>query len=258
MDTRHDDARGFHPQGYFSSLTAIDRICLKICSSSKRKQWTLKSALGLGGVILPAVILAGSAATAAEPATVVSQADFATVTRFEARLDSADSASEILRQWCADRGLAKPPIIRAVRLDNAERPASTMTRGRLGAGPRERLRYRHVQLVCGAHVLSEADNWYRPSLLSAEMNRRLDETDTPFGLAVAALTFRRESVSVNWLVKPAARATGPAGAPPMPKYLLRHTAILRTGEGVPFSLVIETYTSAILANERSGDAPLSP
>ncbi len=195
---------------------------------------------------------------AAEPTNPVSQADFDTITRFEVRLDSAESASEVLSQWCAEHGLAKPPIIRALRPNDAEKPATKVIRRRLGAGSREHLRYRHVQLVCGAHVLSEADNWYRPSLLSAEMNRRLDETDTPFGLVVVGLNFHRESIAVNWLVKPAPRGTADAGAPPAPKYLLRHTAILRTGEGAPFSLVIETYTSEILANARSGVAPLSP
>ena len=172
-------------------------------------------------------------------------------------MNSADSASEVLRQWCADHGLAKPPIIRAVRPNDAEKPASKVTRQRLGVGRRELLRFRHVQLVCGARILSEADNWYRPSLLTQDMNRRLNESDTPFGLAVAALNFRRETVAVQWLATPAPHGAV-VGVGTAPRYLLRHTAILRTGEGSPFSLVVETYTSEILAGDQSGDAPLSP
>ena len=238
-------------------MTAIDRIWLKIFLRPKRSRWTPKGALAQGGAILSAVILVGSEAAAAEPTTIVSQAEFDAITRFETRLNSADSASEVLRQWCADHGLAKPPIIRAVRPNDAEKPASKVTRQRLGVGRRELLRFRHVQLVCGARILSEADNWYRPSLLTQDMNRRLNESDTPFGLAVAALNFRRETVAVQWLATPAPHGAV-VGVGTAPRYLLRHTAILRTGEGSPFSLVVETYTSEILAGDQSGDAPLSP
>ena len=218
----------------------------------------LKSALGRGGAILLAVILVGLATTAAEPTTSVGQADFDTITRFEARLNSAESASEVLRQWCGEHGLAEPPIIRAVRPNDAGKPASKVIRRRLGVSRREPLRYRHVQLACGAHVLSEADNWYRPLRLTADMNKRLDETDTPFGLAVAALDFRRATIAVDWLVRPVPHGTAPGGGLRPPRYLLRHTAILRTGEGAPFSFLIETYTSEILVGNHSHAAPLSP
>lgn len=257
MDIRQDDARASGPQGYFPSLTAIDWIWLKILLWAKHSRWTLNIAQRQGAAMLPAIILMGSAATAAAPISIVNQAEFDAITRFQTRLNSADSASEVLRQWCSDHGLAKPPIIRAVRLDDAEKPASTVIRRRLGAGRGELLRYRHVQLVCGARVLSEADNWYRPSLLTADMNKRLDQTDTPFGLVVAALEFRRAAIAVDWLVKPITR-TDQGGARRLPRYILRNTAILRTGKGSPFSLVVETYTSEILADESSIAAPLSP
>ena len=209
--------------------------------------------LWLGFGLLPPVTILG-----AEIRPAVSTATFETLERFEARLDSTDSASEALRRWCADRHIADPPVIRAHLSTELVRPADEATRRRLGVGASEPVRFRHVELICGAHALSEADNWYRPSLLTPEMNRRLDETDAPFGVVVHDLNFHRQTLAVEWLVRPPRRAPSSGRTPVPPHFVLRHRAVLRSEHGEPFSLVVETYTADVLApNLSRAGTPLS-
>ena len=151
----------------------------------------------------------------------------APVDRLEADLKGPSSATQVLTQWCADRKLADPAVIKAVR-DHVEVAASAETRNLLHAAPDEALRYRRVRLMCGSHVLSEADNWYRPSRLTAEMNTTLDTTDTSFGTVVKPLHFHRDTLSMTH--------------PRDPRYVLQVKAVLIAADGAPFSLVVENYT----------------
>ena len=166
--------------------------------------------------------------------------------RFEAALDHSESATAVLRAWCAEHRMADPPVIRALRDAGPETPATPETRRRLQAAPDERLRYRRVKLVCGDHVLSEADNWYRPSVLTPEMNARLAGSDTPFGVAVKTLNFHRRTLGVDWLLKLDRRGAA-GGELSLPHAVLRHRAVLETAQAVPFSLVVETYTAEVLS-----------
>jgi hypothetical protein len=176
--------------------------------------------------------------------------------QFEAALDANPSATAVLTAWCADHALASPPVIRALSAGLAEKIATPEIRRLLGAGPGEAVRYRGVRLTCGEHVLSEADNWYRPGRLTPDMNRTLAETTTPFGVAVKPLNFQRKTLAVTWLFDPLAGPAGPApdGSLVLPRQLLRHEAVLIDGAGVPFSVVVETYTSEVLAFQ-PGAAP---
>jgi chorismate-pyruvate lyase len=166
-----------------------------------------------------------------------------------------DSATLILERWCADHQLADPARIVAERVSDAVKPASAEVRGALDVKPDEPLVYRRVRLKCGDHVLSEADNWYVPARLTAEMNHVLETTDTPFGKAVAALHFRRHTLSADLLWRPLPRswemgaATAPkeAGALTIPDHVLEHRAVLSTLDGEPFSEVVETYTGEVLS-----------
>ncbi|MEO8927707.1 MAG: hypothetical protein ABI306_11155, partial [Caulobacteraceae bacterium] len=154
----------------------------------------------------------------------------AAVQALNADLLAHASATEVLQRRCTDRHLADPPVIRAIRVRGADKVADAQVRALLRASPGEIVRYRHVRLVCGARVLSDADNWYRPARLTADMNRRLDTTDTPFGAVVRPLDFHRRTIAVAF----PDRASGP--------YILRHRAVLVTAAGVPFSVVEERYT----------------
>jgi len=110
-----------------------------------------------------------------------------------------DSATLTIERWCAEHRLADPARIVAERVSDAIKPASAEVRTALDVKPDEPLGYRRVRLKCGDHVLSEADNWYVPARLTPEMNHVLETTDTPFGKAVAALHFRRYTLSADLL-----------------------------------------------------------
>lgn len=156
------------------------------------------------------------------------------LTRFEATLAAQDSATAALGQWCGARHLASPATIRALPVVGSDRAATPAIRIALGVGADEPLAYRHVQLLCGDTGLSQAHNWYVPARLTAEMNRTLATTQTPFGTVVAPLAFRRE--------RGASRRGAASECPPAT--VLSHTAVLRLPDGWAISMVVECYTAA--------------
>jgi hypothetical protein len=104
-------------------------------------------------------------------------------------------------------------------------------------------------------VLSEAENWYVPGRLTAQMNTSLDTTDAPFGRVVKSLDFRRHTISATvlspflppgWETMPPARIER-MSPPCLPAYLLQHRAILTLPDGTAFSEVVETYTGNVLS-----------
>jgi chorismate-pyruvate lyase len=214
----------------------------------------------LRGLAVAALLLMGRHALAAEPASwpdsfVGRLEALALIESLNADLLAHDSATLTLERWCADHRLSDPALIVAERVHDADKLASAEVRAALNVKPDEPLGYRRVRLKCGDHVLSEADNWYVPSRLTPEMNHVLDTTDTPFGKAVAALHFRRHTLSADLLWRPLPKGweTGaPAvqddnGALAIPDHVLEHRAVLSTPDGEPFSEVVETYTSEVLA-----------
>src|ERR1700748_917419 len=102
-----------------------------------------------------------------------------TLGQLKAAILSSPSATQTLTAYCARLHLADPPVIRALRDTNMDRAATPGIRRLLQVGILEPVRYRRVRLSCGDQVLSDADNWYVPARLTAEMNRALDGTDTP-------------------------------------------------------------------------------
>lgn len=159
-----------------------------------------------------------------------------------ARLLTSHSATAVLEAWCAERGLAQDPRVVARRIPGPDKPPTPAQRARLAVSSNEPVRYRRVRLVCGAHTLSEADNWYVPARLTPEMNAVLDATETPFGRVVKGLAPTRRHLALRRLWKPSqARLPGPDDL------LFSVRAVLSTREGVPFCEVAETYTGAVLA-----------
>ena len=203
-----------------------------------------------------ALALAGGAVARprAPPADLAALRAQALLATLNAELLSHPSATATLQAWCDARGLAPGARIVAQRREEDGDPAPTAeVRAALGAGPDEPLAWRGVALSCGDHVLSVADNWYRPGRLTAEMNRRLAETQTPFGVVVADLHFTRRTLSATVLyhplpegwVRPGATLAG--GQRRIPPIVLTHRAVLSDAGGVPFSLVTENYTAETLA-----------
>ncbi len=128
------------------------------------------------------------------------------------------------------------------------------------------MRYRRVRLLCGAAVLSEADNWYVPGRLTAEMNKLLDTTDLPFGKVVQALHFRRRTVSSKllWLPLPEGWEMNPSGKNDVsaelqvPAKVLEHRALLTLEDGTPFSEVVENLHRQCSCIPAAAAAALGP
>ena len=181
-----------------------------------------------------------------------------------ADLLSHDSATLILERWCGAHHLASSARVVAIRVRGADKPLPAELREQLAIGSDEPVKYRRVQLACGDKVLSEADNWYLPSRLTAAMNRQLDSTDTPFGKVVQSMHFRRKTLSAELLWSPLPDgwelrdAPAPAGIDSLaiPHELLQHRALLYAVDGRPFSALIETYTDQVLAFSPPG--PVAP
>jgi len=166
-----------------------------------------------------------------------------------ATLLSNSSATATLTQWCGDHHMAAEARIRAIRDVQTVKPADAEIRRQLQVGADDAIGYRRVQLACGEHVLSEADNWYVPARLTSEMNHVLDTSDTPFGTAVRALNFTRKTEAVRllwsplpagWEIKMPAAADAKAVLD-IPEQVLQHRAVLYKDGNLPFSLVVETY-----------------
>lgn len=214
----------------------------------------------LSGAAVALSFAAAAAPAAAWPDTGLGRVEaLAALQSLNVELLTHDSATATLEAWCAAHRLAPRPRILARRV-RTEKPAPPEVRAALQAAPEAPLRYRRVQLACGERILSEADNWYAPDRLTPEMNRVLDETDTPFGRAVAALNFKRRTLTAELLFKPlpdgwdvALRLPGRSrGRLAVPPFVLRHRAVLSDASGAPFSVVVESYTDQVLAFEPPG------
>jgi hypothetical protein len=211
-------------------------------------------------VLLAAGVCAGVAA--AEPAAPAWHDSFTTrlealalLQSLNADLLSHDSATFTLDRWCAAHHLADPATVTAERVHDVDKQASPAQRELLHVSITEPIGYRRVKLHCGTHVLSEADNWYVPSRLTAAMNQTLDHSDMPFGRAVQALQFQRHTLSAKLLWTPLPEgwemlllpATEHSDALRIPPFVLQHTAVLSLPDGTPISTLTETYTAEVLA-----------
>ena len=136
--------------------------------------------------LTPAIDAAGTGALPWQESFTARLEALALLQTLNAELLSHDSATLTLDRWCAAHRLASSARIVAVRAAGAEQAPTDEQRQLLDVSATEAIRYRRVRLICGDHVLSEADNWYVPARLTAEMNRLLDTTDIAFGRAVTA------------------------------------------------------------------------
>lgn len=172
-----------------------------------------------------------------------------------AELLSGTSATRTLEEWCGEHRMAAEPKVVAIRVAGARMEPGGEVLQRLDVRDAAEVAYRRVELRCGAHVMSEADNWYVPARLTPEMNALLETTETPFGKAVQALHPYRRTISVTTLWSPLPR--GWELQPPtrshasrklvLPAYVFEHRALLLTPDNRPFSEVVERYRSDVLA-----------
>jgi hypothetical protein len=185
----------------------------------------------------------------------------ALIESLNAEILSNSSATLTLERWCRDHALADPAQILAHRVDAAPTPPTAEVRSDLQLSPEDPVRYRRVELTCGPHVLSVAENWYVPSRLTPDMNRLLDETQTPFGKVVLPLKPHRETLAVQPLWSPLPegwerlRSPSSSGAPEVkaaaaplniPPALFKHRAVLYTEAHVAIAEVREIYQRDLL------------
>jgi len=207
--------------------------------------------------VLAALTLGASPAPASWPDTPVARLEaLAELQTLNADLLSHDSATLTLDRWCSRHHLADGARIVADRVRGQDKPPPAAVREQLHVGADQPIAYRRVRLRFGEHIVSEADNWYVPSRLTADMNRTLEASDTAFGRVVQPLRFQRHTVSAKLLWSPLSENWDSGGAPlprahpgtslPIPDQVIEHQALLTRADGEPFSYVIETYTGAVL------------
>lgn len=169
---------------------------------------------------------------------------------------ASSSATRTLETWCGEHHMAAAPSIVATHVAGAAKEPSPEQLQRLGVRDASAVRYRHVELRCGAHVLSEADNWYVPARLTPEMNALLNETETPFGKVVRPLQPYRRTIGVTMLWAPLPHGWEQQQPPrtashrprllAIPRDVFQHRAVLYTAQNVPFAEVVETYRGEVL------------
>jgi chorismate-pyruvate lyase len=178
----------------------------------------------------------------------------ALVETLNANLLASDSATQTLEDWCVAHHMAKDATLHAHLLHGVQMPLLAAERVRLDIGADEPVIYRRVELACGNHVLSRADNWYVPSRLTPAMDNALTSTDTPFGRVIHDLHPRRQTFAVTVLWHPlpegwemgATPANHPSARLATPPILFEHRAVIYAGDGKPISEVDENYTRDIL------------
>jgi hypothetical protein len=206
-------------------------------------------------VLRPAPVRAQDAT--AWPDTFTSRlAALAVIQTLNGDLLASRSSTATLEAWCRDHQLAATPQIVADAVPGMPISPTAEQLQRLDVTQATDVKYRHVRLRCGTRVLSDADNWYVPARLTADMNRTLETTDAPFGRVVAPLQpYRRTfSVTMLWAPLPAGWERGAigggdagGGALVIPDGLFEHRAVLYTRENRPFSEVREVYQRGVLA-----------
>jgi hypothetical protein len=216
---------------------------------------------GIAALLVAGTLFLTGAAPAGDAASGAWQDDFtsrvevlALLQTLNSQLLGHDSATLTLDAWCAAHRMAAPARIVAEQVRGAQKAPEPEVLQLLGVGA-DAVKYRHVRLHCGGHVLSEADNWYVPARLTPQMNHVLETTDTAFGRAVQDLHFQRHTLAVKLLWSPlpegwetgAALPPGSAAALEIPAHVIEHRAVLSLPDGRPFSLVVETYTAEVLS-----------
>lgn len=197
------------------------------------------------GLVLCLAVASGPATparAAAQSRFAASRSDTAAqIAALNAELLAGGSATLVLDAWCSHHGMAPAGSVKAEKLAGGRAVSTRALRRRLGVARGEPIGYRRVRLHCGPHILSEADNYYVPGRLTAEMNEALDGSDAAFGRVAAPLRYQRRTVSAR--VFPA-RSSVRRSRPPAS--LFEHRALLTLPDGRPLAYVRETYKSGAL------------
>lgn len=202
--------------------------------------------------ILAVTAAPASAQTAVPPTQLAGAQALALIQTLNADLLASRSATATLEAWCVAHDLANPARIRAEVQTGATNPITAEQRMRLSIGAAEPVGYRRVRLWCGDRLLSQAENWFVPARLTADMNATLAAGDTPFGTVIRPLGPSRRTLASELLWHPLPEgwergAVWLRGCAPIPQELLRHRALVSDGSGRPLAEVVETYQRGLFA-----------
>jgi chorismate-pyruvate lyase len=167
--------------------------------------------------------------------------------RLNAALLAGTTATVVLERWCHDHNLTGLAKIVAKPVAGIVKAPCDEMRARLKIGYDTPVSYRHVTLMCGDVILSQAENWYVPERLTASMVATLSASDIPFGKVVLPLNPSRETISATMLWSPSPLPRRRAKTSQIPEQLLEHRAIVFDGQHVPIAAVVETYQRGVLA-----------
>jgi len=220
------------------------------------KYWGIR-VLPLLFAVLSAVASGAASAPVWVDSPVARLEALALIETLNAEILSSTSATSTLERWCRDHALAQPAVVVAHRIDTAAEIPPAAPRQDLQVAVQEKVQYRRVELTCGDRVLSIAENWYVPGRLTAQMNRLLETTQTPFGKAVQSLGPHRETIAAQLLWQPLpkgwelrdtptslmANAQGPLQ---LPQALFEQRAILYTPAHRAIAEVNEIYQRDLL------------
>ena len=228
--------------------------------------WRSSRLVVIGAVLASAPLLLLAQSSSTRPDTFESRLEIlALMQTLNAEILSSPSATQSIEKWCRDHKMSDDPRIVARLVKGADKVPTAEQLERLQVTDGNEVKYRRVELRCGSHVLAEADNWYVPSRLTAEINELLETSETPFGKAVQALHPYRRTFAVTFLWSPLPagweqdrRARSQPHHPrklEIPKDLFEHRAILYTSDNKPFSEVNELYQGQIISFPRPRQSP---
>lgn len=184
----------------------------------------------------------------------ISDRAVALLERINSDLLFSSSATFALESWCARFDLARPAAIRVIADSSATHAVTPEQRERLRVGADEEVRYRNVKLKCGQYVLSEAENWYVPSRLTAEMNAKLIGTQTPYGKVILPLNPTRRTFAMvrEWApmreFPRRAEVTSEGIAAMCADTAFSHRALVIGGNGLPLAEVWENYKLELICH----------
>jgi chorismate-pyruvate lyase len=143
---------------------------------------------------------------------------------FERELLAGGIATQVLER----RAVGK---VRAEAVGESSVAVDADVRALLACAANDAVAHRETRLMAGDAVLSDADLWYLPARLTAQMNHALAVGDTPFGAVIRALSPTRRTLSSD----------RPGSA-----VILHVRAIVLDGAGRPLALADERYRKAAL------------
>jgi chorismate-pyruvate lyase len=216
----------------------------------RRPRWRLPTGLAaLSLLLLQAYPVKAADHAVAWPDNPASRAEAEfRLKRLENLLLTQPSATAVLESWCKTYQIARDPRVIAERPPAPDKPAPPDVRTHLRIASGETIHYRHVRLLCGGQLLSEADNWYVADRLTTEMNRLLQSTDTPFGRVISALHFRRTTLSSQVFWSSRSAAPDIRGDLAFPAHVITNEAVLHAVSGLPIAEVVESYTAGVLGS----------